>query len=107
MRIGSLTQWLETVKEAKVEPPVDEDAGAGDAEPSIQSHQPVGLDRLDVDVHHPRELPLPARPLCVNPQSGSGIIDGLHKEEGEGAGTATRQDILPKTLFFCSHSSPP
>ena len=69
------TQWLEAVKESKVESPaeeirvlvlilkiasapVDEDTPAGDAEAAIQSQQPVSLDRLDVDVHHPRELTL-------------------------------------------------
>ena len=29
-----------------------------------------------------------------------GIIDGLYKEEGEGASAATGQNVFPKTLLF-------
>ena len=36
-----LTDWLEAVKEAEVEAAVDEDAGAGNPEPAIQTQQAV------------------------------------------------------------------
>ena len=51
--------------------PVDEDTGAGYAKAAIESHQPVGLDRLDVDVHDTRELTLAAWSLSIHPESCS------------------------------------
>ena len=36
-----LTDWLEAVKEAEVEAAIDEDAGAGNPEPAIQTQQAV------------------------------------------------------------------
>ena len=98
--LGLLAQQdgLQGVVQAEVEASVDEDAGAADHEAPVQTPDPVGLDRLDVDVDDAPELPGSAAVLGVHGQTRAGVVNGLHKHEGERAGASAAEDVLGELL---------
>lgn len=56
--ILSQHNWLETVVEAKVASSEDHDVDTRDDKATVETHETVRLDRLDIHVNHAVELPL-------------------------------------------------
>merc|ERR1719154_334045 len=88
--------WLQSVEETKVHATIDEDTDSGDGESSVKSLDTIRLKSLGVDINETVELSLSALALGVIGKPGSGVVQGVDKEEGHSSRHSSAEDVHSK-----------
>merc|ERR1719154_774204 len=91
--VVSQKHGLQGVEETEVHATVDEDTDSRDGESSVQSLDTVSLQGLGVDINQTIELSLSTLALGVISQPGSGVVQGVDKEERHGSSHSSAEDV--------------
>merc|ERR1719154_1003188 len=84
---------LQSVEETEVHATVDEDTDSRDGKSSVKPLDTVRLEGLGVDINQTVELSLSALALGVIGQPGSGVVQGVDKEERHGSRHSSAEDV--------------
>ena len=86
-------QWFQGVVEAKVHPPVDEDANSRDCEASVEALDPVRLEGFNIDVNQTIELALATLALGIIGKPVTTISTGQYDKVADNTGIMLWDDI--------------
>jgi len=100
--IGTEEDGLQRVVETEVHSTVNENADARDDESTVQTLDTVGLDGLGVDIDETLVLALTALALGVVSETGTGVIEGVDEEQGQGSGASSGQNVGAELLGVSS-----
>jgi len=91
--VGPEQDGLERIVETEVHAAIHENTHAGNHESSVQTLNTVGFERLLVDVDEAVVLAFAAFALGVVGQTGSGVVERVHEQEGQRTGATAGQNV--------------
>merc|ERR1712121_429410 len=82
--------------QTEVHTSVDKDTDSRDDESSVKTGDTVSLDGLHVHINKSVEFSLSTLALGIISQSGTGIVEGVHKHKGKSTSHTTAGDVCGK-----------
>merc|ERR1719309_1582021 len=84
---------LEGVKQAEVHATVDEDSNSRDDKASVEPHDTIGLQGLDINIDETIELSFTTLALGIVGQSGPAVVKGVDEEKRHGSCSSSRGNV--------------